>query len=167
MLVLIHLPNLEVQPTRNRYPKLRHATYVFSLDEWNWSSYSFLTCFSSFCVIFSWINIVGFIIVLDWFTPEWYWLPCLFVRINITWKNLPVLVIFISWWKCLCRTALAQLLVQVQSLSRSSALILMDSDQFGKNNLSSRKLQKLCSGGYQLSFLLVKQYVDLEMIVRI
>ena len=66
-------------------------------------------------------------------------------------NNLPVVIIFISWWKSLCRTAHAQLLVQVQSFSRSSALILMDSDHFVKNNLSSRKLYILCSGGYQLS----------------
>ena len=39
-----------------------------------------------------------------------------------------------------CRTALAQLLVQGQSLSRSSELILMDSDHFGKKKLRSRKL---------------------------
>ena len=123
--------------------------------------------FFSFYVIFSCINIIDLIIVLDWFTSEWILPPCLFVRIKITWKNLPVLVIFISYWKSFCRTGLAHLLAQGQSLPRSSELILMDSDHFGKKHLRSRKLQILCSGGYQLSFLLVKQFVDLEIIARI
>ena len=135
----MHLPNLEVQPTRNRYPMLRHASSTFLAD---WMKLVKLFIFNVF------FNIVHLIIVLDWFTPKWVPPPCLFVRIKITRENLPALVIFISWWKSFCRTALAQLLVQVQSLSRSPALILMDSNHFGKNNLSSRKLYILCSGGY-------------------
>ena len=70
--------------------------------------------------------------------------------------NLPVMVIFISWWKSLCRNALVQLLVQVHGFSRSSSLILIDSDHIGKSNFSPRKLQILCSRGYQLSFLSCK-----------
>ena len=106
--------------------------------------------FFSFCVTFSWINIICLIIVLDWFTTEWFLSPCLFVRNKITWKNIPVFVIFISWWKG------GIFWIFCTNLNGRRPLC--------KNNLSSRKLQILCTGGYQLSFLLVKQYADMEKI---
>ena len=49
--------------------------FVFSLDEWN-------IFFFLFWVTFRWINIGGLIVILDWFTPEMFVPPCLFVRNN-------------------------------------------------------------------------------------
>ena len=50
------VPSSESSSATNQKPISYVKTcfvYVFSLDEWNWSSYSFLTCFSSRFVSFS------------------------------------------------------------------------------------------------------------------
>ena len=47
--------------------------FLFLLHEWH-------VFFFLFWVTFRWINIGSFIIILDWFTPEWFLPPCLFVR---------------------------------------------------------------------------------------